>query len=252
EDRYDPIAIKPHIYSAVPVAGLALLPGLSDGEVEAWAALNSETDSSFSTPALVHYSSDPPETALSGGGARAKPLPDAPAPRAGEISLAAFGKSDCFFGNRATCDPMLGRNYFSDIEAQRVRDAIVGAQRAGGGPAFALFTGDVNDGAGDQSHGIPRSVTAALPSDAHSAKLGTWNELVGQRLADAGVPLFGAVGGQDVSEAAACVQTLYTCASTRSASAGLNLPWRAAFASMFSPWGGPGHGGPPGCGGPSF
>jgi hypothetical protein len=220
-------------------SGVALVPGLEDGELEA--------DDPLLNPAR-----------------RADPLPDAPPPRAGEIAFAAFGKSECSRRpGSMPCPEMTGANYFNEIVAMRVTEEV--ARAAGTGRiGFAVFTGDANEssGRGDTgnndvldtgslSGGGKHVETVVDPSVVHRR----WSELVADRLADRGVPLFATLGGQDLSQTRAClVVTPGTCQGTATgadvlgfagsqglggtpATGGHNLPWRRAFADRSAPWG---------------
>ncbi|MGH2956205.1 MAG: hypothetical protein ACRDL6_04335, partial [Solirubrobacterales bacterium] len=203
------------------IVGLATVPGVEPGQAEAWAA----SDGTFATSGmtrLYHYASDPGEPLLNPG-PRAEPLRDTPPPVDGELSFAAFGKTDCPAGE-APCR-MEGSTDRFEVMGRRVADEIAAAAAEPGGPLFAVFAGDATSGAG-------------LPGSVESLRLRRWSDLVAERLAEAGVPLFGAIGGQDLSEPGGCTETFTGClTSTRT---GDNLAWRGEMATHPAPWG---HGG---------
>lgn len=211
--------------------GAALLPGSKPGEVEAWVATQIPPGARNPAPsALFHYASDPGDP-LMNPARRARPLPDAPAPRPGEITFAAFGKSDCQIENSA-CPELSSTGLANAAVLEQITREL--RERAGktGGAAFALYTGDMAEEAGN-AEGHAR--TTPLDTDLAHRR---WRELVADPLADAGVPVFAAVGGQDLSNAGACgVGYRNHCPGTREAQSGLSTGWRATFADMPAPWG---------------
>jgi hypothetical protein len=199
--------------------------------VEAWAAYQQPTDTYSRNPPpteLLHYASDPSEPALNPT-TRVSPLPDAPLARRGEITFGAFGKSDCQDTNTSVCPELTSTNLFNERIQTGLVDSLTAQAKRLGGPAFAVFTGDANYAAGTAS-------SVNTPAD-KSIVHRRWAEQVAGRFASAGVPLFGAIGGQDLSHAEGCDPSLGVCASSRSTQVGANLGWRQALASMPAPWG---------------
>src|SRR5207248_2966477 len=122
----------------------------------------------------------------------------------GELSFAAFGRTDCelstrVLGGEMACPEPAGSNLINDVISQRVTHAIVDDGGQLGAPGFALFTGDVDDVAGQTSG----DNAANLPTD-QSVIHHRFVELVAAPLEQAGVPLFAALGGQDLSHSQAC------------------------------------------------
>jgi hypothetical protein len=240
--------------SAAPaVAGMAIVPGPRPRQLEAWTAIQGPDDGGqLDRPAglgneLLHYSSDPADSLLNGGAGRATALPDAPAPVAGELSFAAFGKSDCSLVGDEECPEMPGTNLSNEVISRRIVSEVADAPGRPGGPAFSLFTGDTADvGGGPAATTRGAFVVGAtvLPTD-RDVNARRWAELVAQPMAQAGLPFFGALGSQDLYSDANCGfyqgGTGYHCnkASTRQqGGAGANLGWRQALAGMPAPWGG--------------
>ena len=235
------------------VVGLALLPGVAAGQTEAWAAL----DDPISGSVLLHYASDPNEVLLNPGG-RAQPLPDTPAPRPGEISFAALGKSDCPLGTSVPCDPLSGLALPADVGARRDAEAVIAASKRPGGPSFAVFSGDINDSSGafrnTQAQTSGSAAGRDLPAGARiaAANITQWARLVAGRLRDQGVPLFAAIGAEDVTSDEVCAPELGcfsqkeignqgACAGSQcvapAGNADSNLLWRDGLAGEPSPWG---------------
>ena len=235
-DVYDPVTAG---FANFPgrIVGLALLPGEKDGQLEAWAAeqvpyVDSAATYNRNPPpnALLHYTSDPDDPLLSPQ-RRVEPLPDAPLPRPGELTFAAFGKSDCHIASNGTCPELGGTNLQNDVVARRISEDIIARSKRSGGPAFALFTGDGGDSAGKGAMGDQNDVgTPVDDSTVHRR----WADLVADRLRDGGVPLFGTIGAQDLAQARVC-QNGAGCVSR--ADAPVALSWRTALAGMPAPWG---------------
>ena len=228
-DRFDPVnATGDENAGSAAVLALGLLPGAQPGQVEAWAALQLPSSASNRTPPpgeLLHYASDPSEPLLNAG-PRVAPLPDTPPPRPGELTLAAFGKQDCGDQNGYACPEMTGSNDANQVVSRAVVDAIAARGAGAGGPAFALFTGDAPDlaGTGTSSSLVQTPIDASVVHD-------RWVAEVAEPLRAAGMPLFGALGGQDLAGVRRCSGP---CASSPALTA---TPWRQAVSGMAAPWG---------------
>jgi hypothetical protein len=200
-------------YGGAHVSGLALVPGDQAGQTEAWAAL----DGPNAGGALLHYASNAGDTLLTPA-KPADPQPDAPAPRPGELSFVAFGKSDCANDGLASCPGPSGTDALSDVVPRRIVRAVSSAIRRPGGPRFAVFTGDANDHGGD------------VAGASRPAPLDEWVDLVARPLDEAGAPVLGAIGTLDLSDTAKCVQLSGVCMSSQQATrAGANVFWRQAM-----------------------
>jgi hypothetical protein len=226
----DPLRAGIGTENSARIVGLALSPGVSDGQVEAWAALQSP--SGLSRPpaqALLHYTNASGESLLNPAGPTA-PLPDSKPVGPGELSFAAFGRSDCHLEEDKQvqhCIEPEGTNFVNEVIPRRISEEIDSAD----GADFALFTGDVNRAAGrDQGDDTPLDVDVM-----HRR----WVEIVGRDFANRGIPLYGALGGQDLSQANSCpAVALGRCFGTRQVGgAGTSGPWRQAMAEMPEPWG---------------
>ena len=235
-DLFDPFALGSKPDGIGGVVGVALVPGRKSDDVEAWAAFQLPTGSRSGqnrTPppgTILHYSSAPDDPLLAAGAGRAQPLPDAPARREGEIDFAAFGKTDCQLPTGGeVCPEFLGTRMSHEVIAGRVRDALTKGPHK---PSFAVFTGDANDVAGSRSPKIVSGPTQA--SVIHQR----WAELIAEPFGDAGVPLYGAVGGQDLSQTEVCDPVgRSVCTRTRDTKIGTNLAWRQALSRQAHPWG---------------
>jgi hypothetical protein len=236
-DYFDPFSTATAERSAAKTVAVTAASG--PGGTEGWgltqAVVGDPGDRSPAPGRVLHFSSDPSNPLLSAGG-QVEPLPDAPAPDADDLSVAAFGKSDCHFNTGAAqvCPEPTGSNLANERVADQVRDEILARSEEPGGPQLALFTGDVDQvaGSGSQSNSLNSPID---PSTVHHR----WWELFAEPFADAGVPLFGAIGGQDLSHTQACAKAAFgICASTHDSQTGPNLAWRTALAGMPAPWGG--------------
>jgi hypothetical protein len=215
-----------------PVAGLAILGGSHPGETEAWAAIEGSTAGDSS---LLHYASDPTDPRLNPQ-SRAEALADSPKPASGDLSFAAFGHTLCAGVQRQPrCTEMGGTTEDYDLFAHRIVSALAGSASAPGGPQFSLFSGDLADQLGSP----PSS------SDKQGRlKTARFSDFVADPLAKAGAPLFGAIGGGDLSGGASTCATGFYCsessalASAAGVSAGENLAWRRGMANMPWPHGG--------------
>jgi hypothetical protein len=229
-DAHDPLVASAGPSSTGTIAGLALVPGTEPGELEAWAALQVRGGNRTPAPqAMLHYSSDPSDEMLDGV-ASLRPLPDAPLPRPGEITFAAFGRSDCHLAaGQASCDEMHGTNRFHEVVSRRIVDELVRRSKRPGGPILALFTGDVDAAAG-------RNDDIATPLDRDVAHR-RWLDLVAKRLGRGGLPLYAAVGRGDLSQVKGCVVGVGCAGSQQAEQARTNAPWRETMAGMPRPWG---------------
>jgi hypothetical protein len=212
------------------VVGLALLPGMADGQVEAWAALSDPV----SGAALLHYASDRSQALLSPAD-RAQPLPDTPSARRDEIVLAALGKSDCHLPTNQPCAEASGTNTSTETAARRTVDEIISHSRRPGGPRFAVFSGDVNDEAGRLMDTDPRTERVKAPG------ISRWAELTADRLRDGGVPVYGAIGAKDGTAEYVCPPDQgcvnQAQAGSPAGASGSNVLWRKALAGQPEPWG---------------
>jgi hypothetical protein len=206
------------------VSALALAPGVRDGQVEAWAALEGRDLGGV----LLHHASDPGEPLLDPTRG-AEPLRDAPPARPGEVSFLAFGKSDCANSSFDPCPGPSGTDALSDVVSReivaRARDLAGDGRR----PGFAVFTGDANDHGGN------------LSAISRPAMLNEWVDLVARPLDALAVPVLGAIGVLDLTESAKCVErNLGVCVDSEQATqAGANLFWRQAMAGRVGQDGGP-------------
>ena len=232
DDNYDPRTSGSDPSSPAPVVGVAVLPGHEAGQVEAWAATQVGKNARTPAPgALLHYTSDPDDPLLAAGAGRAAPLPDAPEPREDELEIAAFGKSDCQLTSPETCPELMGNQLTNDVIARRVRDAVIGGDRR---PDLAVFTGGANDAGGTRQPDLLDDPTA---SSLHHER---WGDVIADPFGRAGVPLYGALGGQDLSRVRECdplVHNPSNCQDTRQLRTGVNLGWRQANAGRPAPWG---------------
>jgi hypothetical protein len=185
----------------------------------------------------LHYTDDPSNSLLSGGADRVSPLPDAPTRQHGELSFAAFGASDCQlvgradFGDTELCPEMTGSNEANEVIARQVRDTVLARTRQPGGLSFGVFTGDAGDAGGSGTHNSVSGPTE--PSLVHER----WADFIAGPFAQAGVPLYGAIGGRDVSHTQVCEPNPDTCRNTHDTRIGANLAWRQALGGMPAPWG---------------
>jgi hypothetical protein len=244
ESLFDPAA------SGNAVVGLAVLPGVQTGQTEAWAAVSSPTGQP-GINRLLHYTNDPNEPLLNPA-RHAKPLPDVATAPDG-LSFAAFGKSECdrdaaafaaqgsFGAQRLICPEMQDTTEENEVILRRTV-ATIGSEARAGRVQVSLLTGD-----GVDTPGLT-GVSATQLTSRDRAGGGTldgvlslqrFSDLLAEPLQEAGIPLYGAVGNQDTSEAFACPVVAGTgCQGTKQASsAGDNLSWRQSFAGMAAPWG---------------
>jgi hypothetical protein len=229
--------------------GVAMAPGDRPGQVEAWAGIG------------LHYSSDPSDPLLDADQGRVRPLPDSPPAAPGEISFAAFGKSDCLKvrSDWVPCPELTDSNLFNEQVQQRIVEAVTHSAGQPGGPQFSVFTGDAGEiaGAGESGSAFlsPRGGSGVDTYLDQSLVHRRWSELVARPLTDAGVPVFGALGSQDLSQTRECstpatpgqcegtngTQVFFQGADLPVSASGVNLMWRQAMAEMPAPWGAPGN-----------
>ncbi|MEA2386240.1 MAG: hypothetical protein QOJ22_414 [Thermoleophilaceae bacterium] len=239
-----------------PIVGLALLPGVEDGQVEAWAASEGW---GTGTNRLLHYTSDPDEPLLDSTN-RAEPLPDVPAARDGELAFAAFGNTDC--DTRQICMARRGTLSRHEVIGERLVEELRD-RFAAPGSGFALFTGDATYTAGMPASATIRSDRAgsvepnSTPFSPKVNPYGTpegaiapvaqrqWNRAIADPLERGGLAVLGTVGPGDLS------RPLYNCSENGNlnfggsgcgavaddARAGDNLSWRAAMGARRAPWG---------------
>ncbi|MDX6651685.1 MAG: hypothetical protein QOJ38_466, partial [Solirubrobacterales bacterium] len=250
-DPWDGVNTTRADFMPANIAGLAMVPGIHEGELEAWAVNESSAVSDQRSPtpnALLHYSSDPSDPLLDGSLGRGGALPDEPPARAGELRIGAFGKSDCA-ETLETCAGSSGARLQSDLIPHAIAAAAAG--RDGSALDLTLFTGDAvqtagvdkNDpslagaagvnGTGADQRGLFGIADARPPlagdhTDA-SVVHRAWADLVANRFSDAGAPFFGAIGGEDLS-------TIRVNRAPQTPSA-TNLGYRQAMAPMPAPWG---------------
>jgi hypothetical protein len=234
-DWFDPLSATSFGSNDTGIVGVALLPGYKPGEVEAWAAtqpppFTTDAGRNPSPAGILHYASDPNEPLLGAGSGRVQPMHTDTVPhRAGEIDLAAFGKSDCRL--TTACPELTGSKLSNELVLRGIRDALTtGPNR----PDLAISTGDVSDIGGSRDPNLVSGPTSA--SIMHER----WSDLVAERFARAKVPLYGALGGTDLSKTEHCDALSHgICAGTASTGqkVGTNLAWRQAFAEAPAPWG---------------
>ena len=242
------------------IVGVALLPGVEEGQVEAWAASRANEPG---TNRLFHYTSVPDEPLLRPD-RRAEPLPDAPAERAGEIAFAAFGNTDCDL--REICMTRRGTTSRYEVIGERIVEEL-GERFPEPGSGFALFTGDATFTAGlpassthrsdrvgptpldkipfppNQSkdpYGLPENALAPIAQR-------QWNRTIADPLERAGLAVYATPGPGDLSRPYYSCNTNVTLVSAsrcgavgEEAKAGDNLSWRDAMAARRAPWGQPG------------
>ncbi|HEX2016729.1 MAG TPA: hypothetical protein VGN69_08545 [Solirubrobacteraceae bacterium] len=230
-DLFDPVTHSRSRDQQGAAVGLGLAPGGTPGSVEAWAVLQVPVDPAWNRSpeptALLHYASSPTDP-LSTPVGRVQPLADTPGSRRGEISLAAYGKSDCSASSRSgfegtgavvgQCREPTGSNLVNEAISRRITHELLTRSRRPGGPLLSLSTGDISTDPG------ARPENGDLPTDP-SRTHDRWAELVAGPMLDGGLPLFGALGGQDL------------LGSIGHGNPGVSLPWQLALGGMPSPWG---------------
>jgi hypothetical protein len=209
-DRYDPTNKGPWTWIS-RVSGVALLAGPKEGQVEAWATSQTPGIYRPAVPAILHYSSDSSEPLLDGVAKGAESLGDSPPRASDRLSFAAFGNSACQanaqglgattpFGTAQPCMELTGNNQAHERVALRVRDELLARGDNTSAPDFNLFTGDVGS-----LGGTPRNVLVGTPL-IESAIHDRWREFVADPLAEAGSPVFGAIGPRDLGTTASTCQ----------------------------------------------
>ncbi|MDX6652909.1 MAG: hypothetical protein QOJ38_1690 [Solirubrobacterales bacterium] len=235
-DHYSPTDYGYEVNGSLS-AGVALMAGPEDGQVEAWAAtsiaaISDETQRDSTPSAVLHYTNDPGAPLLDGGRASGPPLPDHRLPGADSIDFAAFGNSNCQFNNglNTLCPELTGANYANDATVRSLRHELMSSAGKPGAPSFALFTGDVGDAAATNDR-------YALDSPFDESPIhNRWVEMLSQPLLESGLPLFGAIGPRDYSRTQVCDAGNQTFCSGSIAGTN-NLGWRQAMATMPAPWG---------------
>ncbi|MGH2957621.1 MAG: hypothetical protein ACRDL6_11580, partial [Solirubrobacterales bacterium] len=235
-DTTDPITAGLPTANTARIVGLALSPGVSDGQVEAWAVSQVPTGLGRQTRdpapgAILHYTNARDEPLLDGGMRRAEPLPDSPEPVDEELSVAAFGRSECVTTDDpdGTCREFQASTMLNETITQAAVDEILARADPAGGVDLAVFTGDVNRAAGRDSSSTPLDVDVM-----HRR----WLELVGDHVSgrssdDEGLPFYGAIGPQDLSQAQECQLVPGGCVGTRQAGVGASNLWRRSFAGRW-------------------
>ena len=237
-DITDPLTAGPGQRYAARIVGLALSRTPWNDGVEAWAASQQPPQSDLEQrnppgSALLHFGST--EDPLLHQRSRAKPLPDAPDPVEGEITLAAFGRSECQL--ERFCPEYQGTNLFNEVVSRRIRAALIERRKSARGPFAAVFTGDISTMPGRTRRSNPQIPTPNTALDENIVHA-QWRDLVANPLADKGVPLFAALGKLDLARATTCAPGDQQCPDTQNgADAGASLPWRTTFADMSGPWG---------------
>ncbi|MDX6662791.1 MAG: hypothetical protein QOG09_893, partial [Solirubrobacterales bacterium] len=243
-DRYDPTNKGPWTWIS-RVSGVALLAGPKEGQVEAWATSQTPGIYRPAVPAILHYSSDSSEPLLDGVAKGAESLGDSPPRASDRLSFAAFGNSACQanaqglgattpFGTAQPCMELTGNNQAHERVALRVRDELLARGDNTSAPDFNLFTGDVGS-----LGGTPRNVLVGTPL-IESAIHDRWREFVADPLAEAGSPVFGAIGPRDLGTTASTCQPYGAqgnCYSADATQSGLSTGWRQSMAGMPTPWG---------------
>jgi hypothetical protein len=263
-DPYDGVHTSDDDWAPVVPVGLALIPGPRAGEIEAWSADQDQHNAQgFNegrlplTNGVFHYSSNPQDPLLNGPVEGDRAVPDSPPVEDGELRLAVFGKSDCgqpLDSTTIRCPGPTGSNLESDVIPRRTAQNLLGGQK----PDLTLFTGDAVQGAtqDDGSSGVvghthsaqdligrnaewaqsgadPNRLDTGSDDLERSAAHRDWNTVVAGRFLDAGEPLLGALGPDDLSQAAS-VNGLFPLAKHVDST---NFGWRKAMADMPAPWG---------------
>ena len=240
-DRYNPLTTAYSGTRSARIVGLAIAGGRQDGDTEAWAASQVDPYLNRRTPAphaLLHFASggDPllhPEM-------RARPLADAPGERSGELSVAAFGRSEC---QDDGCPPFAGSNLLNEVINRRISDEVIERAKESSSPVTAVSTGDLNEAPGRENEGkstrqggvgVGMNVhTVNEPNVAHHQ----WRQFVADPLLESGVPVIATPGEMDLSRARRTQQS-QGYQDTRSLFPGGALTqWREAFVDMPAPWG---------------
>ena len=239
-DITDPVITGPgQLYSGA-IVGLTLAGGMNAGDVEAWAASQVDVNPPGRTRdlppfALHHYaSSDDP---LLNPDRRVQPQPDTPAPEPGEITLAAFGRSECHLDHY--CTPFQGSNHFNERVNRGIQSELRERRERIDGPFAAIFTGDISNMPGRSQRGkaFPTAVGSTnAPLDTNVVH-DAWRDLMAKPLADDGIPVFAIPGKMDLSRAGTCVLSVNCVDTIEAADAGLSKQWRETFADMPAPWG---------------
>ncbi|MGH2957392.1 MAG: hypothetical protein ACRDL6_10405, partial [Solirubrobacterales bacterium] len=223
DDVTDPVTAGVPSANTGRIVGLGLSPGSSDGQVEAWAVSQvpsiGNQSRSPAPGAVLHYTNAPEEPLLDGGLRRARPVSDVRAPSEDELTVGAFGRSNCV-PDDGTCREFQSTSMFNQTISTRAADEIL-ARSDKGEVDLTLFTGDVNHAAGRDDVGSPASTP--LDVDVMHRR---WIEMVADRFTEGGLPLYGAIGLQDLGQVQNCEAG---CTSTRQAGVGTAGPWQQSF-----------------------
>jgi hypothetical protein len=243
-DITDPLTTNLGQLRAGRIIGVTNSGGPHDGDVEAWASsqISPVPDLPQRDPlpwAMLHFASsnDP----LLNPERRAEALPDASLPQPGEVTLAAFGRSECQLaagdlGNNSLqhyCTEMEGSNLFNETVTRAIASSLRERQQAAQGPLAAVFTGDISSFPGRSEQ---RGFGAETPLTTNVLQ-NQWRELFADPLARGGVPLFAVPGKTDLSRGGFCPSTTSCTDTQRLADAGLSTQWRQTFADEPAPWG---------------
>jgi hypothetical protein len=237
-DFTDPLTTGSNNVLSGRIVGLSLAAGGADGEVEAWAASQVNNDYGgegyLRRPApwtLLHYGSTTP---LLNPRVRAEPLPDTPPAEPGEVTLGAFGRSECQLeALSGSCPPFEGTNLFNEVVTRGIQAELRARRERTGGAFAAVFTGDINNAPGRDEEDTPQVHTQLEPNVSHDL----WRDLVARPLWEKGIPLFGALGKTDLSRVDVCYPGTGCRDTQAAADAGLSGRWRQTFGEMPRPWG---------------
>ena len=242
-DFYEPATLGVNTHWGGQIVGLAISGGPDGGETEAWAAsqVNSHIDldsHNRRTPdpqVLLHYS--PEDNPVLNPEARATPLSDAPEERPGELTLAAFGRSECQLGS---CPPFAGTNLFNEVISRRINEEIAERTKRSSNSVLAVSTGDLNEAAGQDredattASGFGGHVhTVNQPNMSHHQ----WKQFVADPLLENGIPVLGALGERDLSRARLSTPSAGYRDTRELVGGGIPTQWREAFVGMPAPWG---------------
>ena len=244
-DFYEPATLgAANAHLAAHIVGLAISGAEGEGETEVWAAsqVNSQIDAHLSAGerkpdphALLHYTSG--EGLILRPESRATPLADAPKERPGELTVAAFGRSECQFGS---CAPFAGTNLFNEVISRRINEEIAERHKRSSNSVVAVSTGDLNEAPGqDREDASTANLVGGHLHTANQANMShhQWKQFVADPLLENSVPVLAALGERDLSRARHSQPGAGYRDSRELAGAGITNQWREAFAGMPAPWG---------------